>query len=270
MTPRRSISNIAWPAKCDEDAIALVQRLGFEGVELAPSKVFGPLDAVVTADLRAYRCHLASRGLAIPALQAILFGISDAHLFAGPAMRKTLASHLGRVAEVAGELGAGACVFGSPGLRDPGMLGFEEAEAIAAEFFAELAPKFASHGTVLAFEANPPVYGCRFVTRTLEAIELVERVETAGFGLQLDTGTVFTNGEDMDVTEQAARLCVHCHLSEEGLGPVDPARRDYEPAFRALERGGYRGWVSIEMRAQSDWRRAIELAAQALLGETRK
>ena len=195
MSGKLAISNIGWPSEADGEALALARDLGFNGIELAPTKVFGPLDESDDQTIVAYRDTMAEQGLRVPALQAILFGVSGAHLFKSEAARVELGVRLTRVAEIAGLLGAGACVFGSPGLRDPGDLAADEARDIAVAFFAGIAPRFADHGTTLAFEANPTIYNCGFVTRTLEAVELVRQVATPGFGLQIDMGTVFANDE---------------------------------------------------------------------------
>lgn len=264
MRPRTSISNIAWPADHDGEAIDLVAELGFDGVELAPAKVLGPLAEARSADIARYRDMLRARGLAVSALQAILFGATDAHLFRGEAERSRLAERLARVAEVAGELGARACVFGSPGLRDPGDLPADEALRVAVDFFGSVATTFARHGTTLAFEANPPIYDCRFVTRTPDAIELVRRVDAPGFALQLDMGTVFANREDDASLRTAAGMAAHCHASEPHLAVLGTGGHDHAGKAAILREAGYAGWVSIEMRGTDDWRAAMRTAAGVL------
>lgn len=264
MRARRSVSNIAWPAADDDAALDLAAELGFTGIELAPAKVFGPLDAAGARDIEAYRRRLAERGLAVPALQAILFGVADAHLFASEAARERLAARLRRVAEVAGLLEARACVFGSPPLRDPGDRSPAEAADAAAAFFADLAPVFAAQGSVLAFEPNPAIYNCRFVTHTREAMALVRRVSAPGFGLQIDMGTVFANEEDAETLRDAARIAAHCHASEPGLAPLGTTGRDHDRTGAILAEAGYEGWISVEMKAADDWRGALRGAADVM------
>lgn len=264
---RRAISNIAWGAEHDGEALDLAAELGFAGIEIAPGKVFGPLDAMDTSAPRRYRQELAARGLVVPALQAILFGATDAHLFTSPEARSRLRERLEAVAALAGELEAGACVFGAPKLRDPGEMPADDAWRTAAAFFADLAPRFAERGTSLCFEANPPIYDCRFVTGTLEAIALVEVVGREGFDLQLDMGTVFANAEADEVVERAGGIARHCHVSEPGLAPLGTApSADHARTGRALAASGYGGWISVEMRAVDDRPGAMRRAA-ALVAE---
>lgn len=265
--PQASISNIAWPAEHDPEALDLVAALGFSGVELAPAKVFGPLADASRTHIARYRETLERRGLKVSALQAILFGVTDVHLFRSEAERDGLAERLAGVAQIAGELGATACVFGSPALRDPGVLSTTEALNIATDFFGALALVFEQHGTVLAFEANPSIYDCRFVTRTIDAIDLVRRVDTAGFGLQLDLGTVFANDEDDETLQSAAAMAVHCHASEPHLAALGTGGYDHRRTAAILRESGYNRWVSVEMRSVNEWRSAIHNAG-FLLAET--
>jgi sugar phosphate isomerase/epimerase len=258
---RCSISNIAWPADQDDSALDLAIKLGFAGIEVAPAKVFGSLDDASPAAAHAYRKKLASRGLAIPALQAVLFGVKDIHLFESADARARLGARLDQVSALASELAAPVCVFGSPGLRDPGERDTSEAWRIAEDFFSEVAPSFAGRGTILCFEANPSLYNCRFITGTEEAIHLVKAVGRKGFSLQLDFGTVFINDEGRAMVEQAGRLASHCHISEPGLAPIGSAGADHAMTAQALIASGYSKWVSIEMRTVEDWRAAMTNAA---------
>ena len=257
-----AISNIAWPDEADEDALLLASALGFDGIEIAPRKVFGDLAAVEDAKFIEYRRHLEGLGLAIPALQAILFGAKDLHLFESAESRRRMADYLKRVADIASTLGARSCVFGSPTLRDPGTLALEEALAIATDFFRALAPYFAERNVQLCFEANPPIYNCRFITETSEASALVERIDAPGLALQLDTGTLFANGEDPEVIREVCRQIGHFHVSEPRLPPIGTGGVDHAPLASALKASCYTGWISIEMRATDDWRGAMQGAYQ--------
>lgn len=259
-----AISNIAWPGEDDVEALDLVEKAGFTGVELAPAKSFGPWAAIDLGQVRADAADLAARGLKVVALQGLLFGVPGAKLFGTDEERTALARHLELIARIAGACGGVPCVFGAPGARDPGVLPPETAMDCAAEFFAAAAPHFAAEGAVLCIEANPVEYQCRFVTRTTEAHALVTRVATRGFGLHIDAGTILLNGEDPEFLVQAAPLVVHCHASAPHLMPVAEHAPAYAPLAAALRRGEYNGWVSVEMRTAPDWRGAVRDAGRAM------
>jgi sugar phosphate isomerase/epimerase len=260
-----AISNIAWPEAEDEAALALAASSGFTALELAPAKAFGAWATMDPAGVRGVAACLAARGLPVVALQGIVFGIAGAKLFGSREEQAALARHLRFVARIGGACGGVPCVFGAPGLRDPGQRSPTDARTMAAAFFAAVAPAFAAEGASLALEAIPVDYGCRFVTSTAAAIELVREVATPGFGLQIDTGTMLTNAEDPALLARAAPLAVHCHASVPGLGPVAPHAAALAPLAAALRAAGWRRIVSVEMRASPDWRTAVREAGAAML-----
>ena len=200
-------------------------------------------------------------------MQGIVYNAPGAHLFASSESREALYRHLVMIAKMAGVLGARACVFGAPKLRDPGDLSPREAGLIAVDFFRRIGPAFAAEGATLTFEPNARHYACRFITTTAEAIDLVEEIDTEGIGLQIDTGTLFLEHEDPQILIRAARHAGHAHVSEPDLAPLGTSGVDHRPVAAALRASGYRGSLSIEMRAAADWQAAIEQAV-ALVRET--
>jgi sugar phosphate isomerase/epimerase len=261
---RLAISNLAWPREAEAEALALAASVGFTGVELAPTLAFGPWETIRLADVRTRAAALSACGLPVVALQAVLFGVAGAKLFGSPEERARLATHLGHVARISGACGGVPCVFGAPAVRDPGLLAPEEAMAAAAAFFAELAPLFAAEGAALAFEANPAHYGCRFATHTVEALALVRRVGRAGFGLQIDTGTMLMNAEEPALLAAMLPAAVHCHVSAPNLARLGPYRQPLRDLLSALRAAGWKGGVSVEMRATTDWQTALAEAAETL------
>ena len=259
-----SVSNIAWPAGSDDQALDLAIALGFDGIEIAPTKLFAGLDRASFERARGYRARLAAKGLAVPALQAIMYGAAQCELFGSDSTRRALRSHLARIAELANILGAHACVFGAPKLRDPGDLDEAQALAVAADFFADTAPLFADAGTCLAFEANAVQYNCRFITRTLDAVALVQRIDHPGVRVQLDTGTIFSMDEPPSVAHDAAPFAVHFHASEPGLAPLGATGADHSAVASALATSDYRGWVSVEMAETPAWQDNLRGAAQLI------
>jgi sugar phosphate isomerase/epimerase len=257
--PELSVSNIAFPASELDRAIALFKELGVDAIEVAPYHAFGRWD-VSPAEIAAFRDNLARQNLRCPALQGVLYNAGAAHLFASEEAREAMYRHLVMVARLAGALGAAACVFGAPKLRDPAGLSSDEARRIAVDFFKRIGPVFASEGSKLTLEPNARRYGCQFIVTTAEAIDLLEEIDTAGVGLQIDTGTFFLEGEDPAILMRAARHAAHAHVSEPDLAPLGSTEVDHRPLADALRRSGYCRSLSIEMRATADWRDAIRRA----------
>jgi sugar phosphate isomerase/epimerase len=248
VTPLRlAVSNIAW-APVEDDAVAeLLRAEGVSGVEIAPTKWRDkPLEATA-AEVAAYRRAWADRGLRIVSLQALLFGRPDLELFGET--RSQLAEYLQRTIELGAGLGAHALVFGSPKNRLRDSLTMTDAMASAAEFFRDIGDFAAEHGVVVAIEANPPEYGCDFVTRTSEAVALCRAIASPGIGVNGDLGGMTMCGDEPRATLEAARGYVaHFHASEPNLAELGGSA-DHAAAAAGLRAIGYDGWVSIEMRA---------------------
>jgi sugar phosphate isomerase/epimerase len=262
-----AISNLAWPAESDAEALVLAAKLGFRGVELAPAKVLGPLSGIRQEAAMAYRARCADLGLEVCSLQSLFFGEEGIHLFRSDAERSRLADLLETAADLAAVLGARTCVFGAPNLRDPGEFHDDHAFELALAFFVGVSPVFAERGVTLAFEANPAAYGCRFATHTEEARYLVAAVQehcAKGVGLQLDTGTVFMNGEPDAAVAAAFRDASHFHASEPSLAPLGSSGVDHARIGRLLSRSRYDGWVSAEMKPGADWWRGVAEARRTL------
>ncbi|ELT46398.1 sugar phosphate isomerase/epimerase family protein [Brucella sp. ZJ1_1] len=261
---RYSISNIAWPETAEEEAIALVAELGLDGIEIAPFRIFGALSDVSEETVRLYRKQLQQCGLAIPAMQAILFPASEARLFGTQSEEEALYERLNRVADIAGWLGAGACVFGAPALRNPGDMTLSDAMNDAQRFFRAVAPLFAARNSALCFEANPEIYNCRFITHTLDALALVGAVGMRGFGLQFDSGTYFANDESHMVDGAVLSAARHFHVSEPNLVPIGSSGVDHAQLGATLLGSAYSGWISVEMRQTDNWKQAIRNSVQIL------
>jgi sugar phosphate isomerase/epimerase len=261
MGPTLALSNIAWPPDAHVEAIATLKSLDVTSVEIAPFNVFHTWDIGLDR-VRDFRLRLDDAGITCLAMQGIVFNVAGAHLFRSAESRMLLHAHLLTIARVAGILGARACVFGGPKLRDPGSLQPGETFDCAAEFLRGIGPAFANEGSALAFEPNASAYACRFVTTTAEAIDLVCQVATPGIKLQIDTGTIFLEAEDPAVLTRAVQFAAHAHISEPALAPIGTSGVDHRPLALALKAGGYEGSISIEMKSTHAWREAIHKAVE--------
>src|SRR6267143_2692345 len=259
-----AMSAIAWEPSEDEAAASILRERGFEGVELAPTKIFPRPDAATGAEVAACRAAWSRRGLRIVALQALLFGQTELTVFGEPP--EPPLEYLSGVARLGGRLGAGALVFGSPRNRALGPLPAADAWRAAVEFFRALGTAAAEAGTCVCIEPNPPRYGADFITTAEEALRLVEEVGSPGFGLHLDAACALLAGEDFPARLRAsAHVLRHVHLSEPDLAPVRKGGSLDLPAISAALRDiGYSGWVSGEMKpAGLD---AVRAAAQFAAG----
>jgi D-psicose/D-tagatose/L-ribulose 3-epimerase len=265
-----AVSNIAWPPQEDEDVAALLEQRGVTAIEVAPARLFADPDAITPAAVKSALAFWSDHGIRVAAMQGLLFGRPDLALFADTAARETMADQLRRKIALAGELGCGPLVFGSPGNRRREGLPLEDAYRHAAEFFRPLAQFAEQHGCVLCFEPNAAAYGCDFVRKIGEAARLARLVDHAAFRVQLDTGNFMMEQDDVAEVRAAAPLVGHCHASAPNLSPVGQGQTPLGSLIATARAGGYRGLVSIEMRkpetgtALPALERALEYVTEAV------
>lgn len=244
-----AISNIAWRQEENDSVLAALASLGIRFLELAPTLVFSDLASAGEAEAKGQAAQLQGQGFQAVAFQALLFGRPELKVF-DPETHAPLLALLDRVSALAGWMGAGPLVFGSPKNRQRGDLPFETALARAAGFFREAAAICARNGATLCIEPNAPDYGCDFVTNTAEAAALVQAVDHPGFGLHLDAGVMTMNGENHEAAiELAMPYLRHFHASEPFLARLTERKTDHQRLGQALRAAGYQGIVSIEMRS---------------------
>jgi len=247
---RLAASNIGWDRAHESEVAELLRRLGFEGVEIAPSISLSDVTAATPQEVRAVRETWEKRGLPIVSMQALLFGHPELLIFADADTRERTRRHLEHVVRVGADLGARALVFGSPGNRRAGDRDRTEVAAIAREFFHGVGEVAAACGTALCIEPNPAEYGCDFVRTAREGLELVRDVASEGFRLHLDAAGLTMSGDPpARVPHEALAAAHHFHASEVQLAPLGSGTVDHEGFASELRKAGYRGWVSMEMRA---------------------
>ncbi len=243
-----SISNIAWTPELDTEVYHMMQRIGFSGLEIAPTRIFPENPYGDLHRARQWKKDMEEQyGFRIPSMQSIWFGRQE-KLFGSGKEREALLQYTFRAIEFAEATGCGNLVFGCPKNRNLPE-GADESEALP--FWKQIGEYAAKKGTVIAMEANPPIYGTNYINGTKEALALVERVDLPGFLLNLDVGTMIENKEDVSLLAGKVSFINHVHISEPGLSPIKKRGLHSELAD-CLKEEGYGGFVSVEMGKGAD------------------
>ncbi len=239
---KKSVSNIAWGPEQDETIFRRMRDTGFSGLEIAPTRVIpeAPYDHLPEA-VRFAGSLRERYGLVISSMQSIWFGRTE-KIFGTAEERTRLTAYTRKAVDFAAAVGCRNLVFGCPKNR---ALPEGADPETAVSFFRELGDYAAARGTVIALEANPPLYHTNYINTTPEALRLIREVNSEGFRLNLDTGTMTENGEDVSVLEGSEKWIHHVHLSEPGLVPL--RKRALHRELAAFLRSfSYDGFVSIE------------------------
>lgn len=245
---RLSASNIAWTKEYDEEMYTFLKEEGIEGLEIAPTRIFPEKPYERLKEAADFADSIKEKYcLTIPSMQSIWFGRKE-NIFSSEKGREILLSYTKQAIDFAAAAGCKNLVFGCPRNR-----AYQEGDNLASvvPFFKELGDYAAANGTVLAMEANPPIYNTNYCNTTAEALALIKEVGSRGFLLNLDVGTMIQNREGISIMEDAAPYINHIHISEPGLAPVLERSLHIELA-EFLKETGYQGYVSLEIKTQED------------------
>ena len=243
-----AISNIGWSGENDNRVYSLMGKYGYTGLEIAPTRIFpeNPYEHLIEA--KQWANGLADTyGFIIPSMQSIWYGRTE-KIFGSDDERKALLAYTKKAILFANSIGCSNLVFGCPKNRCIPEDGDIE---VAIYFFKEIGDYALKHHTVVALEANPPIYSTNFINTTEEAIDLLHAVDSKGCLLNLDVGTMIENHESVSVLEGNVHLINHIHVSEPGLKPIQ--KRDiHQDLYLLLHDNKYGGYVSIEAGRQDN------------------
>ncbi|MNM51974.1 Xylose isomerase-like TIM barrel [compost metagenome] len=239
-------SNIAWGAEDDEEVYAKMQALGFSCLEIAPTRLV-PQPAYSQENIRlavALAKQIQTRWeFPICSMQSLWFGITE-RIFGTPDEREFLLHYMYSALDFSAAVGCPHVVFGSPRNR---VIDHPDQLSLGEVFFSACAEYAQAKGVVIGLEANPAVYGTNYLNTTMEAWELIKKINSPSLRLNLDLGTVLINHESLDILPDVISYVSHVHISEPGLAPLQP-RQDHLQLAQFLRANNYQGCVSLEMK----------------------
>lgn len=247
---RISISNLAWDPDEDGAIASLLQNYAIDAIDVAPGKYFPEFSEATDPEITAVREWWGDRGIAVVAMQSLLFGKPGLNIFGSVEIRNQMLEHFSHVCRIGAGLGASWLVFGSPKNRDRHNLNHAEALNIATPFFRELGDIAQSYQVKICLEPNPPCYGANFMTTVEETAQIVAQVGHPSIRMQFDTGALTINNEDpTTVLQNYAAFFGHIHASEPDLVPLGDVNTDHGKLAGALKQFFPEKTVSIEMLA---------------------
>jgi sugar phosphate isomerase/epimerase len=238
-----SISNIAWTAEQDEAVYSYMKQYGFTGLEIAPTRIFPSRPYEHLQEAKKWASDLKKQyGLEISSMQSIWYGRQE-NIFGSKEERQALWDYTTKAIDFAEAIGCGNLVFGCPKNRN---LSEGANPGIAINFFRELGDYAFAHHTVIGMEANPPIYQTNYINTTEAALALIEQVDTIGFRLNLDLGTMIYNQESVSLLKGHVKRINHVHISEPGLKLIEE-RPVHQALKNILRSENYQGYLSVEM-----------------------
>lgn len=240
-----SISNIAWDATNDDYVYGLMKKYGFAGLEIAPTKILAESPYSRIEEAKEWKKYIEETyGFNVSSMQSIWYGRNE-KIFRNEEEREVLFEYTKSAIDFASAIGCKNLVFGCPRNRniDDDMIFDKD---IIIKFFKELGDYAVEKNTVIGMEANPTIYNTNYINSTDKALELINDVDSKGFKLNLDIGTIIQNNEAVDCLRGNVSKINHVHISEPNLKPIEK-RIVHSEIYKILSQENYSGYISIEM-----------------------
>lgn len=225
-----------------------VSEAGYDGIEIAPFTLASDARALSPEDRRRIRSTAEAAGLPITALHWLLVSPEGLHVNSpDPALREETASYLEALVDLAGDLGAGVMVFGSPKQRRiTEGVSREQAESWAGEAVRRLLPRLEARNVKLAMEPLPAPEADLWLTAE-ETMAFVRRIGHPSVGLHLDVKSMCAEGDPAEVIRQYGREAIYFHANDANRRGPGFGEVAFPPILQALKDKGYDGWVSVEV-----------------------
>ena len=241
-----AVSNIAWSPEHDEKVFRKMQHSGFEGLEIAPTRLFAADPYEHLAEAREFAAFMKKTyGIDIISMQSLYYGKNE-RIAGSEQERENLFIYTKKALAFADALDCRNVVFGCP--RNRRIIKPDDS-AMNENFLQRISDEAAKFGIVISLEANPVIYNNNYVTGTFEAIKLLKRLGHPALKLNLDLGTILANNEDLSLIE--CNIINHVHISEPYLEAVRP-RDEHKYLREILDKSGYKNFISIEMKRQEN------------------
>jgi sugar phosphate isomerase/epimerase len=240
------LRELDFPAQC-----ALAQRLGYDGLEIAPFTLSEQPDRLAPAHRAELRRIAEDHGLRITGLHYLLLappGLSITSPDAGVRTRTT--DVMRALIGLCADLGGTVLVHGSPAQRR-----IEDGQSPAAALanatacFGAIAADAEAAGVTYCIEALAPPEA-ELINTVAEAAAIVDRIGSPALRTMIDTCAA-TRSEGAPVSELIARWLpsgrvAHIHLNDpDRRGPGQGELR-FGPILAALERHDYTGVCAVE------------------------
>lgn len=243
-----SISNIAWDTINDDKIYDMIKKYKFKGLEIAPTRILkeSPYDKL--EEIKFWKDEIKEKyDLEISSMQSIWFGRTE-NLFNSKEEEDVLVDYTKKAIDFANIIECKNLVFGSPKNRNVNE-GKDSKNEI--EIFRILGEYAKRKNTVIGMEANPIIYNTNYINNTESALELIKKVNSKGFLLNLDFGTILSNDEDLKILIGNVKYINHVHISEPQLKIIK--KRDiHKKLKKILLNENYEKFISIEMSKIDD------------------
>jgi D-psicose/D-tagatose/L-ribulose 3-epimerase len=251
---RHAICNEVYQGWDFATACRSIRGAGYEGIEIAPFTLSETPAEIAPGERRRYREIMAAEGLRFAGLHWLMVAPKGLHVTTpDPALRERSWRHIHDLIDLCADLAPdrgdnGIMVFGSPKQRGTtGGATREEATRRFTEGLASAAAHAGQRGVTILVEALPSAE-CDIVNTLAEAQAIVDQIAHPAIRTMFDTHNAADETvAHADIVAKHLPAIRHVHVNEMDGRYPGTGSYDFLPVLAALARGGYGGWVSLEV-----------------------
>ena len=243
-----SICNWLFKESDFEKSCLKTAKHGFQGMEIAPFTLFDDPRSIGDKKILEIKNALEQNQLKFVGFHAIFFGPQNFRITsADPVLRERSWDHLKKLVDIAGKLGGGVLVLGSPKQRHATGISPEKAIEYLKENLSRIAEYAAARSATILIEALPARY-TNVINTLEESRKVIRSIDKPSISGMFD----FHNSAEEKLTwaeliDNYSDIIKHVHLNEVNGSYPGTGTSDFLPAFMKLAEKKYDRWISLEI-----------------------
>tara|TARA_B110001450_G_C17391117_1_gene387717 strand:- start:64 stop:666 length:603 start_codon:yes stop_codon:yes gene_type:complete len=185
-------------------------------------------------------------------MQSILFSTNNCYIFGNIKQRQNFYYEVKKKIILAKILKTKVIVFGSPKNKKTFGKKKDVLDKLSYEMFKKISSISEKNKITFCLEANPKIYGTKYLTHTIDAIKLAKKINNKFFKVNLDLSTVISNNENISyLLKNYLNYFGHAQISSPNLTNLLRYKKDIKIFLNKLSKYKYKKVVSIETLRKS-------------------
>ena len=238
------ISNLAWNNSEEPYVLNLINKR-IKLLEYAPLLIIKDLNS--KKEILNTKNVWSKRKISLYSMQSVLYGNNNCYIFGNKMQRQNFYNEVKKKIILAKILKTKVIVFGSPKNKKTFGKKKEVLDKLSFEMFKKISLISEKNKITFCIEANPKIYGTKYLTHTLDAIELTKKINNKFFKVNLDLSTVISNNENIvHLLKNYLHYFGHAQISSPNLINLLKYKKDITIFLNKLSKYKYKKVVSIE------------------------
>ena len=243
------ISNLAWNINEESNVLNLIKGK-IKLLEYSPSLLIK--DQTSKKDILKTKTIWKKKKISLYSMQSILYNSNNAYIFGNIKQRQNFYEEVKKKIILAKNLKTKIIVFGSPKNKKTFGKKKDILDKMSFEMFKKISLFSEKNKIIFCIEANPKIYGTKYLTHTIDSIELSKKINNKYLKVNLDLGTIISNNENIDfLLKNYLQYFAHAQISSPHLINLLTYKKHIKIFLNKLSEYNFKKVVSIETLRQN-------------------